>query len=229
MRVLFLCTNPRIEASMRFRLLQFVEPLRQAGHDVTVSTFFDESQEGYVRRIMSGVARRAGDLVRASNADRIVVHREIMPLSLNRYLHLLPKRAKLIFDFDDAVFLPRIGPGWRERIARPRSTRLLIERAALTYAGNEFLATYARQFSNNVRTVPTVLDTGRFEPAPRPLRAKPVIGWVGSPATAPYLDLITPALAEVARQTPFSLKIVGAGRDFSIPNVHVENCNWSES
>ncbi len=41
MKVLFLCSNPRVEASMRFRLLQFVEPLRAAGHEVTVSTFFD--------------------------------------------------------------------------------------------------------------------------------------------------------------------------------------------
>ena len=47
MKVLLLCTNPRVEASMRFRLLQFIEPMRAAGHEVTLSTFFEERPPGF--------------------------------------------------------------------------------------------------------------------------------------------------------------------------------------
>ncbi len=226
-----LCTNPRFEPSMRFRLLQFLKPLKAAGHEVTLSTFLKTRPEGlagHVLPIIRGVGHRLNDLVRSRQVDRIVVHREILPLAFNHYVRLLPKRTELIFDFDDAVFLHTSGTGWRSRIAQPESTRLLVERAAVTYAGNEYLADYARRFSSNVRIVPTVLDTDRFAPLTKPARAKPVVGWVGSPSTSKYLELVLPALEQVAKHTPFTLRLVGAGRDFSVPNVEVENLVWRE-
>ena len=123
MKVLFLCSNPRVEASMRFRLLQFVEPLRAAGHEVTISTFFDSEIRSYPTRLALGAARRLVDLVRARRVDRIVVHREILPLGLNHLVHLLPKSVPLIFDFDDAVF-QSVGRGWRSRLAQRDSTKV---------------------------------------------------------------------------------------------------------
>ena len=231
MKVLLLCTNPRVEPSMRFRLLQFLEPLRAAGHEVTLSTFFERRPPGfagYPWLAVRGIGHRAVDLLRARQVDRFVVHREIMPMSFNQYVHLLPKGTELIYDFDDSVFMHTSSSGWRSRLAQPESTRLLVERAAVTYAGNEYLAEYARKFCSNVRIVPTVLDTDRFAPAAKPTRAKPLVGWVGSPSTAKYLDLVLPALEQVAKHTPFTLRLVGAGRDFSVPGVEVDNRAWRE-
>lgn len=231
MKVLMLCTNPRFEPSMRFRLLQFLEPLKAAGHEVTLSTFLHEKPRGlagHVVPIIRGFGHRLADLVRARQVDRIVVHREILPMAFNHYVRLLPKHVELIFDFDDAVFLHTSSTGWRARIARPESTRLLVERAAVTYAGNEYLADYARRFSSNVRIVPTVLDTDRFAPITKPARARPLVGWVGSASTSKYLELVMPALEQVAKHTPFTLRLVGAGRDFSVNNVEVDNRAWRE-
>jgi hypothetical protein len=51
---------------------------------------------------------------------------------------------------------------------------------------------------------------------------------VGSHSTFPFLEVILPALAELAKSHSFKLKIVGAGRaDVSIPGVEVENLEWS--
>ncbi len=216
---------------MRFRLLQFLGPLRDAGHEVTLSTFFEERPPGfasYPLRIVGGIAHRLGDLVRARRADRIVVHREVLPMSFNQFVRLLPENVELIYDFDDAIFLRTSTSGWRSRIARPDSTKLLVERSAVVYAGNEYLADYARQFSSNVRIVPTVLDTDRFAPAPKLPRAKPLVGWVGSPSTAKYLELVMPALEQIARHTPFTLRLVGAGRNLSVPGVEVDSRAWRE-
>jgi glycosyltransferase involved in cell wall biosynthesis len=141
---------------------------------------------------------------------------------------LLPRSTELIYDLDDAVFMRTAHEGWRSRVAQPELTRLLVQRAAVTYAGNEYLAEYARRFCSNVRIVPTVLDTERFAPAPKVLRAKPLVGWVGSPSTSKYLERVMPALEQLAKRAQFTLRLVGAGRDFSVPNVEVDNRPWRE-
>ena len=225
MKTLFLCSNPRTEASMRFRVLQFLEPLSRAGHEAVVSTFFDEQKSRWPVRVARGVARRARDLGTAVTADRIFVHREAFPLSLNLYARGLRSSTPLIFDFDDAVHLP-VG-GWRGRLARPQSTGNLIARADLVFAGNEYLAEYAARHSRHVRIVPTVVDTDRFAPAPRRAATKPVVGWVGSPSTAKYLEPLLPILDKLGREHEFTLRIVGAGRTWRLEHVEVENRTWS--
>lgn len=225
MKILFLCSNPRTEASMRFRVLQFLGPLERAGHEVVVSSFFDEVRRNWGTRVAFGFARRARDLAVALTADRIFVHREAFPLSLNAYARAFRSDCPLVFDFDDAVHLA-VG-GWRGRLARPKSTGGLISRADLVFAGNEYLAEYATKYSRHVRIVPTVVDTDRFEPRPRPPVAKPVIGWVGSPSTARYLEALLPILDDLGREHAFTLRVVGAGRPFELSHVEVDNQPWT--
>lgn len=227
MKILFLCSNGQTEASMRFRVEAFLPWLERAGHQPHVSTFFSEAGDGgWGRRVIAGFGGRLLDLLRARTVDRIFIHREILPLALNQLVYALPSDTPLLFDFDDAVFLQRTG-GLRNRLACPASTRLLVERANLVYAGNEYLADYARQFSTRVKILPTVVDTDRFAPGNRPASTTlPVVGWVGSPSTSPYLDAILPALDRVAREVPFHLRLVGAGRKLRLDHAEVENVPW---
>jgi glycosyltransferase involved in cell wall biosynthesis len=224
MKTLFLCSNTRTEASMRFRVLQFLPHLERAGHEPTVSSFFDECGGPWGLRVARGIARRVRDLATGLTVDRVFVHREAFPLSLNAYVRALPDSTPLIFDFDDAVHLA--SHGWRGRVARPASTGGLISRADLVFAGNEFLAEYAAEHSRRVRIVPTVVDTDRFSPVSRSPRKRLVVGWVGSPSSARYLDALLPTLDALGRELDFTLRIVGAGRAFSLQHVEVENRRW---
>ena len=57
--------------------------------------------------------------------------------------------------------------------------------------GNEFLASYARQFNSHVTVIPTAVDTNRFAPRADPPPAEGrtlVVGWIGSPTTFQYLE-----------------------------------------
>lgn len=210
---------------MRFRVLQFLNPLEQAGHEAIVSSFFDEQAGSWSARVGRGFARRLTDLGVARTVDRIFVHREALPLSLNAYARFLRADTPLIFDFDDAVHLP-VG-GWRGRVARPESTGALIARADLVFAGNEYLATYAAEHSRHVRIVPTVVDTERFVPTSRTAGRKLIVGWVGSPSTARYLEPLLPMLEALGREHQFTLRFVGAGRPFRLDHVEVENRAWT--
>lgn len=229
MKTLFLSSNTEIEASVRYRVYQFLDDYHRAGHQSLISHFFDP-RGGRFRRVVKGFLRRTLDLLRAKSVDRIFIHREALPLSLNEYVRLLPRDKEIIFDFDDSVFLSwtdgNADSWWRRKIRRPESTRLLVQRAAVTYAGNEFLADYASRFSSNVQVIPTVVDTERFKPGFRQKEGLPVVGWVGSPSTSQYLDGILDSLDEVAREVPFELLLVGAGREFQLENAPVRNLTW---
>jgi glycosyltransferase involved in cell wall biosynthesis len=224
--MLFLCSNPVVEASMRFRVMQFFEPLARAGHFPVLSTFFRQERSRFMSRVAHGLATRVRDLVRSRGVDRIFIHREIMPYAWNDLVRLLPGNVPMIFDLDDAVFMAT-HPGWAGYVARPATTRLLVQRAELVYAGNEYLADYASQWSRHVRVVPTVVDTGVFCPREtRPPRGRPLVGWVGSPGTTKYLSAVTAALDDIGRTIPFDLRLVGANRDFGLKHVNVEYVPW---
>ena len=73
----------------------------------------------------------------------------------------------------------------------------------LVVVGNEFLATFARQYHHHVTVIPTAVDTSRF--VPRPARASEprelTVGWIGSPTTFPYLQSLAPQLQQAGRRT----------------------------
>jgi glycosyltransferase involved in cell wall biosynthesis len=96
-------------------------------------------------------------------------------------------------------------------------------------AGNDYLAAFARAHNPAVTVIPTAVDTNRFVPraAPPPPDRQPVVGWIGSPTTLPYLETIADVLAEVARQHAFVLRVSGAGRPVHFPGVTVEAAPWS--
>ena len=54
-----------------------------------------------------------------------------------------------------------------------------------------------------------------------------MLGWIGSPTTAEYLDPLAGVFRRVAERHPFILRISGAGAPVVMPGVTVENERWS--
>ncbi|HEX7361428.1 MAG TPA: glycosyltransferase family 4 protein [Bryobacteraceae bacterium] len=114
---------------------------------------------------------------------------------------LLKRNTRVVFDFDDAIYL---GPN-------EPAVRWMCKNAAWVTPGNEYLGKYARQHTDRVTVIPTVIDTDLFLPQiTRPHEEKLVrVGWSGSDQSIqatlfPFL----PILMEVQRSTPFELVIV---------------------
>jgi glycosyltransferase involved in cell wall biosynthesis len=225
MKILFLATMPAIEASTRFRVLQYFAALRSAGHEPLLSPFFQETPGGTASRVARGLLARAHDLWTASDYDLVVIHRELLPHAWNHAVRLLDGRVPILYDFDDAVFLASQA-GWRGRIAAPDSTRSLVDAARLVFAGNDYLAEYARRSHARVEIVPTVVDTTVYRPLEGVRNDLPLIGWIGSPSTAAYLEPIVPILDDLARSFPFRLRIVGVDRPIRLDRVEVESPPW---
>ena len=196
---------PEEGAGCRFRIAQFIPYLQTHGFDVTLRTLFTPEffrlvyQPGRYVRKATGFARLSLDhllsLRDISQYDVVFMYREIFPIGpalVERFL-AAGNRPPIVFDFDDAIFLPNVSDANRliRVLKMPGKVGSNIQRSAHDVAGNEFLASYARHYNDVVTVIPTSVDTTKFVPrspgASDRRGGALVIGWIGSPTTATYI------------------------------------------
>jgi glycosyltransferase involved in cell wall biosynthesis len=239
--ILFLTKYSRRGASSRYRTFQYLPYLEDAGFRCEVSPLFGDDYLEHLYRhnsaswiaVAKGLFRRIAILSKIKQYDLLVIEKELfpyLPFAVNKCLSRSGIRQ--IVDYDDALFhqydshpcrLVRYFMG--NKIAR------VMRGADLVVAGNNYLATYAKEAgSDNVCVLPTVVDLGCH-----PLRSREgisrqgfTIGWIGSPSTARYLEPIAPALAQVCAGGKARVVLIGSG-PCSLPGVPLEIMPWGEA
>jgi glycosyltransferase involved in cell wall biosynthesis len=152
-------------ASSRYRVFQFLEPLAQRGFKCTL---IEAPQRNWWKRF----AYLPRLLRLAISQDVLYVQKRIFPESVLKLVCRL--NPHIIYDLDDAIYLR---PALQPRVdATLRAAKIVV-------AGNEYLATYARQFNEQVVVIPSVVDTDLYLPPPgdrHPGDDRVIIGWIGS-------------------------------------------------
>ena len=240
--MLALSPIPEEGAGCRFRVAQYIPYLRDVGFDVTISSFYTPEffrlvyQPGHhAQKAISFTRfaiRRFAELLRMRRYDLVLLYREAIPLGPPFIESLIARRGiPIVYDFDDAIFLPNVSEANKAFgfLKHPSRVASIVKRSAHVIVGNDFLAGFARQYNPSVTVIPTAVDTTRFTPRDPASsdRTTPVVGWIGSPTTFPYLEGIAPVLQRVAADHPFVLRVSGAGRPASFAGVQVENVPWS--
>ena len=244
MKVLGLASYPVEAAATRYRLAQYVAPLRERGIELEVRPFLSSRlfaslyRRDQLPRTAAGLLRaalsRAFDVGAARRADVVLVQREAMMFGppVVEYLSARLGGRPLVLDLDDATYVAYTSPTYGRLASALKwfsKTDDLIRWARVVTCGSRAVAEYVESKGGRAVLVPTVVDTDLFRPAERGAGAgaTPVVGWVGTHSTFPYLASIFPALEELARSHRFRLKIVGAGREgVSVAGVEVENLPW---
>jgi len=243
LRALALTPYPDTVPSTRYRLAQLVPALAEHGIELTLAPFLSVEEHRrlrggggrvtVVRTMLSAFRRMRGLLADVARYDVVLVQRGIGLLGDGGLLRrLLRAHVPVVYDFDDAVYLPQEGGRrWLEAIRDPEgTTRALCRAARLVLAGNEHLATFARSAVGpgdgaRVRVLPSVVDTDRFVPAVSK-GGVPTVGWIGSDSTVPYLESLAPALRELARKTAHRLVVVAGVRRPHLPGVSYDFVAW---
>ncbi len=240
MKLLVLTPTPVTAASTRFRLVQFFPALREAGIVPELRSFLDEAgfrllyaAGGAARKAVAmvrAIGGRVADLIRTSRADAVLIHREAALLGppLIEWLIAVGLDKPMVFDLDDAVWVPYVSPTYGRLLSRllkvPGKAHFTMSAASQVIAGNDYIASEARRYNASVAVIPTVVDTQQFRPVARHNRT-PVIGWIGTHSTAPYLNTLLPALRRVAATRRFLLRVVG-GR-IEAPDLPIDCREWS--
>jgi glycosyltransferase involved in cell wall biosynthesis len=241
-RVLAFSPVPYEGAGCRFRIAQYAPYLASQGIELTIAPFYDRAffelvyrRGHYARKTMlflKQTAARLASLVRTARYDAILIYRETFPVGPPLFEALLRVLGRpLVYDFDDAVFLPNTSRANRYigLLKFPQKTGWIIAHTDEVVAGNEYLADFARRHHASVHVIPTSVDTQLFVPAPhrRPAAVRPVVGWIGTPTTARYLDALGEPLRALSREYEFVLRVSGAGSRVSLPGVTVETPEWT--
>ncbi|MEO1653170.1 MAG: glycosyltransferase family 4 protein, partial [Bacteroidota bacterium] len=225
MKILFLFPYPSgTAASQRFRFEQYLDDLQAQGIRVDRQAFLDEKtwkilyQPGHyfqkLAGIVSGFLRRYLLLFRVSKYHYIFIHREGTPLGppLLEWMLARVLRKKIIFDFDDAIWLPNTtaSNALAARLKFHQKTTQIIKWSYRVSAGNTYLANYARKSNPAVVINPTTIDTEHWHNRVKIHReeAKLVIGWTGTHSTLPYLDMLVPVLARLEKEYAFDLLVI---------------------
>lgn len=221
-------------ASSRLRLGQYMPLLAQAGLSVSQSSFLDDA---YLRALYSGRARGGAALAGYRRAlslpqairrhDLLWIEKELLPWVPFWLERGVLGHTPYILDFDDAWALRyAASPSALVRAVLRNKFGQLLRGAALCIVANETLYRWATsEGARHILLLPTVVDIARYEPRPPP-GGPFTIGWIGTPLTAAYLDLVAAPLRQLAREAPMRLLVIGAP-GFTLPGVEVESLPWS--
>jgi len=242
MHVLFVAQYGPLAASSRTRVFDYLPLLRQSG---VIADVVVVAPDKWVRRLNSG-----GLLNRllyywvawlrtwcvgiwcvwsAKRYDALFIQKVIFPSPISKLLRRY--RHKILFDFDDAIFtLEKVGVGWLSQIRHRRRERglpTMLQTAQCAVVENAYTAQYALQFCSQVVRITGPIDTVRYAPGELVVKDDVVLGWIGSPTTTRYLDLIREPLAALGRRYPqVKLHLVGAS-GFQLDGMPVESFAWT--
>ena len=240
MKLLILSRYDRQGASSRVRFMQYLPYLEAAGFEVELKSFFDAD---YLPSFYSGkkpstaiwrsYARRVKDLVQSKGrADLIWLEKEALPWVPSVLEgRLMLSGIPVVSDFDDAVFhrydMHRLKP---VRTLLGRKFAHVIQNSACVFAGNAYLADYARNAGNTaIEIIPTVVDVDHYwVKAGGDIGAEPVIGWIGTPSTwRECVEPFLPVFRDVAQMHAVRFNAVGARMTFG-EEAGIHFLPWSE-
>ena len=240
MRVFAVASYPVEAAASRYRVVQYIPFLRQQGIDLEFSPFVDSKTFAvlYDRRRLTrkviglggGLLKRIGHLASVRSADAILVQREAMLFGPPWFERFAAARRPIVLDLDDPTYLGTVASVYGKAVAKIRWQHKgdqLIRLASIVLCGNATIAAHVEALGVEARVVPTVVDLSLFRPAEGRRNGVPVIGWLGTFATYPYLEAMFPMLRRLYEKHPFILKIVGSGRP--APDLHpieVQHSEW---
>ena len=184
MRVLALTFGDEHQASSKYRVFQYIEPLATLGIEIDAQP-----------------ANSFKDWAQVAKYDGMLVQKKLFPSGKVRFIRRNTRR--LIYDIDDAIWHPHgkehtfftnLRNAWRLK-AIARASDLCI-------CANNILAEHMREFTERVTILPLALDGKRWRPKARSGGSLVCIGWSGHPVNLPYLEAIEPALVQAQVENP---------------------------
>jgi glycosyltransferase involved in cell wall biosynthesis len=189
-----------------------------------VDSFYSEEAYGILYKkgsslkkaslILSAYVRRLFRLAQFRYYDYIFIQRAAAPVGPALFEFILARilNKKIIYDFDDAIWMPQDGKGGRffRWLKSYGKVGRICRIAYHVTVGNAFLAAYAKQFTTRVTVVPTVVDTEHKYVSTKQMRAagKIVVGWTGSHSTIRYLLLLKDVLVALNKNREVELLII---------------------
>jgi glycosyltransferase involved in cell wall biosynthesis len=100
----------------------------------------------------------------------------------------------------------------------------------MVFAGNEYLANFARQFNSNVVIIPTTIDTREYAPVAKAASPEITIGWSGSITTIKHFEFALPVLRRLREKYGEKLrfKVIGDS-NYKNEELGIRGIGWNKN
>jgi glycosyltransferase involved in cell wall biosynthesis len=243
-KVLFIASHRKDRApGQRFRFEQYFDILEKNGFECHLSYLLNEEDDNFFYKpghylkkaaiLFRNYKTRANDLRHIQEYDLIFLFREaLMTGSLFFEKKLAASGKKIIYDFDDAIWMNDTSKAnqlfaWMKY---PEKIGQSMKLSTAVFAGNSYLADYARQFNPNVIIVPTTIDTSEYKRIESEKKDHITIGWSGSLTTIKHFEFALPFLKKIKNRygDKVRIKVIG-DPNYTNKELDIEGVAWSRS
>jgi len=212
-------------ATLTARILLLAKMLRAFGAECNVITpiAWDSIAKGKLGRIFSTVLThplKTYVQTVADPPDVVIIGRVSTPQIYMLQKLLRSKAVKVIFDLDDAIFLPT-GSLFGINI-RPGSFCLegIVRNADFVTVNGHYLLSYVRTFNKKATIINDPIDCELFSPKPKTRHSKIVIGWEGVPLHHyENLTILIKPLGRLAKEFDIKFKIISYLGDLRVKQM----------
>ena len=240
-KIAFLTLYPNTLSS-RYRVYEYLPYFNKSGVDIKVYSAVSKEEFNKYYNSTSLINRwkyhfaenenRKNHLVEVKDADVIVVQKGFTLINWKKWLPEFQNlNIPIFYDIDDAVFLSP--PAKAPKLLRNKEDEnfyyRIISQSKGILAGNKKLVEYVSELNSNVLLQPTSINTDKYQPkSDYRKKEKIIIGWIGTPGTRLYLNLLDQVFTKLdsfpIEFHVISDKLDGINRE-NIPNIKL--IEWS--
>jgi glycosyltransferase involved in cell wall biosynthesis len=240
-KILFLTLHRKNRSpGQRFRHEQYLQYLEENGFEITYSNILSIKQDkvfygsgNVIGKIIVGLSatlKRLKDVFSANKYDYIFIYRDAFFFGIFFEWLFKQSRAKLIFDFDDSIWLQDENPNQSifQKLKNPAKTGTIISYCDHVITGNEYLKSYAQKFNSNISIIPTTIDLNEYSKIiSNKTKTGICIGWSGSFSTIKHFESALEPLSMVKEKygDKVYFKVIGDG-NYHNSQLSIQGLPW---
>ena len=234
-KILVLSLYDNKAASTRHRFTQFVSDFKTKGYVLDIKPLLCDN---YLKKkfnnkkisffyLVKRFFYRLYYIFSQYRYDLIIIHCELVPF-LPFFIERFFLWKKFAYDFDDAFFLRYNKFNNFVQFLFKDKFKKLISKALFVNAGSSYLFNYSYKLNKNTYLMPTSVDIKRYCNLKfKEKNKKFTIGWLGSPSSEIYLNLVIDALNKISNSNNIKIIVVGGNNGNLFKNNNTEYVNWS--
>ena len=217
-RILMLTDGNIDNASARIRAIQYIPFFEDQGFRVTLIPRIPQKPTRlFAKYFIFPILKRLYNLRmvlailfgkwRFVYIQRVFV-KEYLLKRLNR------KSIPIIYDFDDAIYINAKRPESRLQ------TSVMIRNASKVIISTDYLQEFCSENGKKAELINSPVETDRIKPIVKSPDHTVTIGWIGSPWTSGFLDIVEKPLQQLAEKYNFCFLTVGAKPDYILSDIN---------
>jgi len=216
-KILMLTDGNIDNASARIRAIQYIPFFEKQGYQITlIPRIPKRPTHPFDKYFIFPILKRLFNVrmvlaILFVNWKSVFIQRVFVKEFLLKNLNT--RSIQIIYDFDDAIYINAKNPEKREK------TETMIRNATSVIISTDYLSDFCLNIGKKAFLINSPVETDRIKPTVKPQDHLITIGWIGSPWTSGFLEIVEKPLQRLAEKYNFYFLTIGAKQGYSIVGI----------